>query len=157
MIDDYYTEFPAVGEAEASQDAVQEQSQNQERPTRKRGFNNPLYPNDSVTTCNGFINDIRTHEKEGRTMYFMRVGMITGSKLKEDSSGYIGDITNCDLLVGDTLKKWVQGLLRSNDSYDGVIMRFTIRNLKFTPDIYEGKPVLKSRGVLEAVSIGHLG
>lgn len=122
---------------------------------RKKGFTNPVFPNDSVTVCPGFLNAVKAVEKNSRTLYFVRVGIIHGSKQEED--GYVGDITNCDLLVGDTLGKWVQGLLRSNDSYDGVRMRFTIRNLRFTADIYDGKPVLRSRGILESVAIGHLG
>jgi len=42
------------------------------------------------------------------------------------------------------------------DPFAGIRMTFVIRNLKFTPGIYEGKPVLNSRGVLEAITIGHL-
>lgn len=82
-----------------------------EQPKRddRKGFKNPLFPNDSVTTCSGFINEIRSHQKGDDVLYFVRVGLIQGSR-KNDHDDWQGDITNCDLLVGSTLRKWAESM-----------------------------------------------
>lgn len=87
--------------------------------------------------------------------YFVRVGLIQGSR-KNEQDEWEGDITNCDLLVGATLRKWAEAMMSFKDHLAGVRMSFTIRNLKFSAGLYEGKAVLNSRGVLESITIGHL-
>ena len=139
-------DFPEVGE-----NPLAEQPKRDDR----KGFKNPLFPNDSVTTCSGFINEIRSHQKGDDVLYFVRVGLIQGSR-KNDHDDWQGDITNCDLLVGSTLRKWAESMKKFKDPFAGIRVGFVIRNLKFTPGLYEGKPVLDSRGVLETISIGHL-
>lgn len=144
-----YDDFPEVGGDSRSPGSGQAQKSD------KKGFQNTLYPNDSVTTCSGFINEIRSHEKNGDTLYFVRAGLIQGSR-KNEKDEWEGDITNCDLLIGSTLKKWAESMKQLNNPFGGIRVSFVIRNLKFVPAIFEGKPVLNSRGILEAVSIGHL-
>jgi hypothetical protein len=141
-----FNDFPEVG----SHPQLNEQ---QKRDDRKQ-FQNTLFPNDSVTTCSGFINEIRSHVKDGDTLYFVRMGLIQGSRKIE--AGWEGDITNCDLLVGSTLRKWAEAMLPFKSAYAGIRVNCVIRNLKFTAGLYEGKPVLDSRGVLECITFGHL-
>ena len=143
-----YDDFPEVGEPSQS-------DENQSKKTDRKGFQNPLYPNDSVTTCSGFLNEIRSHEKDGDTLYFVRVGLIQGSR-RNGSGDWEGDITNCDLLVGSTLKKWARAMKPLKEPYAGIRMTFTIRNLKFSLGEYDDKPVINSRGVLETITFGHL-
>jgi len=121
----------------------------------RKTFQNTVYPNDSVTTCSGFINEIRAHDKGDDVLYFVRAGLIQGSRQKE-SGDWEGDITNCDLLVGSTLKKWAESMLQYDAPFVGIRVRFVVRNLKFTPGLYEGKPVLNSRGILETITLGQL-
>lgn len=143
-----YGDFPEVGDQPQMADS---QSQKNDR----KGFQNPVFPNDSVTTCSGFINEIRSHQKGDDTLYFVRAGLVQGSR-RNDRGDWEGDITNCDLLVGSTLKKWAEAMKQFKDPFAGIRVTFVVRNLKFTPGLYEGKPVLSSRGVLEAITIGHL-
>ncbi|OZC34600.1 hypothetical protein B9Q17_10055 [Marinobacter vinifirmus] len=145
---DAYDDFPEVG----SQPQAGEQ---QQKKDDRKGFQNPVFPNDSVTTCSGFINEIRSHAKDSDTLFFVRAGLIQGAR-RNDRGEWEGDITNCDLLVGSTLRKWAESMKQFKDPFSGIRVTFVIRNLKFTPGIYEGKPVLSSRGVLEAITIGHL-
>lgn len=127
----------------------------QQKKEARRGFNNPVFPNDSLTTCSGFINEVRSHIKNDDTLYFVRVGLIQGSR-KNERDEWEGDFTNCDLLVGPTLKKWAEQMMQFKELFTGIRVNFVIRNLKFTPGIYEGKPVLNSRGILEVIEIGHI-
>lgn len=89
-----------------------------EQPKRddRKGFKNPLFPNDSVTTCSGFINEIRSHQKGDDVLYFVRVGLIQGSR-KNDHDDWQGDITNCDLLVGSTLRKWAESMKQFKEKW----------------------------------------
>ena len=143
-----YEDFPEVG-------GHSQMGEPQQKKDDRKGFQNPLFPNDSVTTCSGFINEIRSHVKDSDTLFFVRAGLIQGSRRNERGE-WEGDITNCDLLVGSTLKKWAEAMKQLKDPFAGIRVGFVIRNLKFIPAIYEGKPVLNSRGVLEAITIGHL-
>lgn len=124
--------------------------------SRKKGYQNELYANDSVTTCSGFISDIKAYQPAGSAepMFFVRVGLIQGSK--QQGTEWVGDITNCDLIAGSTLKKWAASFSQAKNPFAGIRCRFVVRNLKFVPELYEGKPVLKSRGVLEQVTFGHI-
>lgn len=121
---------------------------------KDRPFVNQLFPNDSITECNGFINEVRSHEKEGRVMYFVSVGLFQGSQ--QEGDGYKGILTNCDLLAGPTLEKWLATIANTKDPLKGIRFKFEIRNLMFKPKLYEGKAVLDSRGILETVQIGRL-
>lgn len=120
-----------------------------------KAFTNVLHPNDSLTTCGGFINEIRPKDISGKRFYFVRVGIVQGSRQGTDNN-WIGDITNCDLLVGMTLKKWVESVINLKDPLPGIKVSMAIRNLKFIPEIYDSKPVLKTRGILEKITIGYL-
>lgn len=150
-----YHEFPPVGDSPVDPQAQSSPTQSGGREQDKKGFVNAVYANDSITDCSGFINDIRSHSKDGETYYFVRAGLIQGSK-RNERGDWEGDITNCDLLVGSTLKKWAESMLKITDPMTGIRLRFAVKNLKFTPDIYEGKPVLRSRGVLETITVGHI-
>ena len=145
----YEPDFPGIDDAPFG-------DQNETGAEKKRkDFQNTLFPNDSVTMCSGFINELRFHQKSptDEGMYFARVGLIQGSK-QNDKQDWVGDITNCDLLIGSTLKSWAKGMYPCKKNLEGIRFQFTIRNLKFMPDLYEGKPVLKSRGVLEVLTVG---
>ena len=139
-------DFPEVGSQPEADSAKKDD---------RKGFQNALFPNDSVTTCSGFINEIRSHVKDGDTLFFLRVGLIQGSR-KNGNDNWEGDITNCDLLVGSTLKKWAEKMESSKDAFIGLRVSFVIRNLKFAAGIHDGKPILNSRGILEVITIGHL-
>lgn len=144
-----YAEFPEVGsEPGANSGATGDAAD-------KRGYQNTIFPNDSVTHCSGFINEIRSHVSGEKTHYFVRVGIIQGSSQGEEGR-WEGDITNCDLLVGSTLRKWVESMIGVQNPMKGVRLRFVIRNLRFIPGIHEGKPVLNNRGILETISVGHI-
>lgn len=145
---DAYDDFPEVG-------SHPQMGEQQQKKDDRKGFQNPLYPNDSVTTCSGFINEIRSYDKNGDTLFFVRAGLIDGSR-KNDNGEWVGDITNCDLLVGSTLKKWAESMKPHKEAITGIRMNFVIRNRKGVAEIYEGKPILKTKGVLEVVTIGHL-
>lgn len=119
-----------------------------------RNFINHLYPNDSLTVCDGFINEVRPHAKGDRTMYFVNVGLFQGSV--QDGDNYKGDIVNCAVLAGATLGKWLSGLAGVEDPLKGVRLRMEFRNLKFLPKLHEGKAYVDSRGILETVQIGRL-
>jgi len=151
QVEDYGI-FPKVG---VLPDLNDYQSQNSDHKSNHKGFQNTVFPNDSVTTCSGFINEIRSHQKGDEMLYFVRAGLIQGSR-KNDRGDWEGDITNCDLLVGSTLKKWAGVMMQFKDPFAGIRVTFVIRNLKFMPGLHEGKPVLNSRGVLEVINIGHL-
>ena len=148
----YEPDFPGVGDVPFNDD----ETVGAEKKNRK-GFQNTLFLNDSVTMCSGFINELRFHQKSpaDEGMYFVRVGLIQGSK-QNDKQDWVGDITNCDLLIGSTLKSWAKAMYPCKKNLEGIRFQFTIRNLKFMPDLYEGKPVLKSRGVLEVLTVGHV-
>lgn len=121
----------------------------------RKGFQNPVFPNDAITTCSGFINEIRSHQKGEDTFYFVRAGLIVGSRQNE-AQEWEGDFLNCDLLVGSTMKKWAESMIGVGSMLSGIRVNLTIRNLKFTPGLYEGKPILNSKGVLEVMQIGHI-
>lgn len=142
------SDFPEVGGEINSQE-------DREEGKKQNSFINQLFPNDSVTKCDGFINEIRSHNTDEDTLYFLRVGLIQGSERSEDGS-WRGQITNCDLLAGKTVKKWISSIMDVKSSMNGVRVQFHIRNLKFSPGIHEGKPVMNSKGVLEKVVIGQL-
>jgi len=144
-----YADFPEVqGEGKAADQPSQDKGS-------RKGYQNEIFSNDSLTTCDGFMNEVKSHTKGEETMYFARVGLLMGSK-KNDQGEWVGDIVNCDLLVGSTLRKWAEYTAPIDKPFRGVRMKFKIRNLKFSPGIHEGKPVLNSRGVLETVTFGHL-
>lgn len=138
-------EFPVVDE-----------NQTGKKKSDKKGYQNFLYPNDSVRESAGFINEIRCHEKDGEKLYFVRAGLLQGSKKNDQTGEWEGDIVNVDLLVGPTLKKWAETSIQCNATLSGVKMRMVVRNLKFAAGIYDGKPVLDNRGTLEEFKIGHL-
>ena len=121
---------------------------------RPRGQNR-LRPNDSLTRCPGFINAIQQHEANGRTYYAIRVGLLQGSK-KNEKDEWIGDITNCYLLLGPTLRKWAETMHGLEDPFRGVRCILTIRNLKFYLGTHNDEPVVRSRGALETITFGHL-
>ena len=121
---------------------------------RPRGQNR-LRPNDSLTRCQGFINAIQRHEANDKTYYSIRVGLLQGSK-KNEQDEWIGDITNCYLLLGPTLRKWAETLPELEDPFHGVRCILTIRNLKFYLGTHHDEPVVRSRGVLETITFGHL-
>jgi len=128
-----------------------------EQPAKrdKKGFQNTLFPSDCLTSCSGFINEVKSRSKDGNTLYFARLGLIMGSK-KNDNDEYVGNIVNADLLVGSTLQKWAEACSKNPEGLNGIRMRFEIRNLVFEPGIYNDKPVLDSRGILETVKFGHI-
>lgn len=142
-----YSESAQAHSGEKSTDA---------QPRSRKGYQNEVYANDSITHCGGFISDIRMYQQPGSSepMYFVRVGLIQGSKKQGDE--WVGDITNCDLLAGVTLKKWAAAFADTKNPFAGLRCRFVVKNLKFVPELYEGKPVLKSRGTLEQVTFGHI-
>lgn len=131
-----------------------DQNANQAGTQKAKPFINQLYPNDSLTVCNGFINEVRAHTKGDRTMYFVSVGLFQGSIQEGDD--YKGDITNCDVLAGSTLEKWLAGLAGIENPLKGIRMRMEFRNLKFLPKLHDGKAYVDSRGILETVQFGHL-
>lgn len=126
-----------------------------DQKNNRKGYQNTLFPNDSITEASGFINEVRCHEKDGEKLFFVRVGLIQGSR-KNDEGNWEGDIANVDLLIGSTLKKWAETMIEFNATLSGLKIRFVIRNLKFSAGMYENKPVLNSRGILEEFTIGHL-
>lgn len=152
MNNGYADDFPGISDTSLKD----EDSIGSEKKNRK-GFQNQLFLNDSVTMCSGFINELRFHQKDpdDEGLYFVRVGLIQGSKLN-DKQDWVGDITNCDLLIGSTLKAWAKAMHPCKKNLEGIRFQFTVRNLKFIPELYEGKAVLKSRGVLEVISVGHV-
>ena len=144
-----YADFPELqGQEKTTSQPAQEKGS-------RKGYQNEIYSNDSLTTCDGFMNEVKSHVKGDETLYFARVGLLMGSK-KNEQDEWVGDIVNCDLLVGSTLRKWAEYTAPIEKPFRGVRMKFKIRNLKFTAGIHEGKPVLNSRGVLETVTFGHL-
>lgn len=147
-------DFPDVAEEYFSGGGAGVAVPDSEQKDKRRGYKNEIFANDSLTICSGFVSAVKPHVKGEDTLYFARVGLIQGSKQEEGA--WVGDITNCDLLVGSTLKKWAEEVAGVEDLFKGVRMTFRIRNLKFTAGIYEGKPVLNSRGILEMVTFGHL-
>lgn len=52
--------------------------------------------------------------------------------------------------------KWAEAMSKFTDPLVGVKMNFEVRNLVFTPGIYNDKPVMETRGLLETVKFGHL-
>ena len=91
----YEPDFPGVGDVPFYDgEAVGAEKKN------RKEFQNTLFPNDSVTMCSGFINELRFHQKSpaDEGMYFVRVGLIQGSK-QNDKQDLVEDITNCDLLI----------------------------------------------------------
>lgn len=121
----------------------------------RKGFQNALYPSDSLTQCSGFINEIKEVTKGDKTMYFARVGLIVGSE-KNENDEYQGNIVNADLYVGSTLQKWAETLSKVTEPLKGIRLRVEIRNLAYTAGIHNDKPVLNSRGILETVKFGHI-
>lgn len=120
----------------------------------KKPFSNQLYPNDSLTVGLGFINDVSEYLAPGAAepMYFFRVGMMQGSVQSE--AGWVGDISNYDLIAGATLRKFAKSLKNHPDLMKGVRVTMEVRNLKSFAEIYEGAAVLRTRGVLESMKIG---
>ena len=131
-----------------------DENTNQTGGKKGKPFINQLYPNDSLTVCDGFINEVRRHTKDDRTMYFVSVGLFQGSV--QDGDDYKGDITNCDVLAGPTLEKWLATMAGVEDPLKGIRLRMEFRNLKFLPKLHEGKAYVDSRGILETVQIGRL-
>ena len=121
---------------------------------KNKVFINQLYPNDSLTVSDGFINEVRTHTKDSRTMYFVSVGIFQGSIL--EGAEYKGDITNFDVLAGPTLEKWLSNMVGSENPLKGVRLTMEFRNLKFLPKLHDGKAYVDSRGILETIKIGKL-
>ncbi len=144
-------EFPVLDEEQGTQGSDVGNGQHD----GPKPYLNRVFPNDAITRCDGFINDLKSHTKDDETFFFVRVGLIQGSTLSNDQK-WRGDITNCDLLVGSTLKKWAEKMGSVGDALEGIRVNFTIKNLKYIPELYEGNPVLRSRGILEKVSFGRL-
>jgi hypothetical protein len=151
------SETDMAGAAQQQPYYGEQQKAEQDKPAaKKKSFQNEVFANDSIMTCSGFISDIQSYQKtpSSEPMYFVRVGLIQGSKLVNGE--WVGDITNCDLLAGVTLTKWAAKMAQLKNPLVGIRCRFVVKNLKFVPELYEGKPVLKSRGILEQVSFGHI-
>lgn len=47
-----------------------------DQKNNRKGYQNTLFPNDSITEASGFINEVRCHEKDGEKLFFVRVGLI---------------------------------------------------------------------------------
>lgn len=119
-------------------------------------FSPKVNPNDAVTHCSGFINDVRVNMKDPENpLYFIRCGLITGSE-KDENNEWQGKIQNVDLLCGHSVISFAGVIARNSDIFKGIRFSFSIRNLFFDPVIVEGKPFLNTRGILEAVSVGKL-
>lgn len=139
--------FPAVGDAEEGTSDSK----------AKKPIKYALAPNDSLTLGGGFINEIRSYIPPGKTdddaLYFARIGLIQGSE-KDANDQWVGVISNYDVLMGRGLRKLAKSLAGNADALKGVRFNFKIRNLTTSAEIYENKPVQRSRGVLEAAEIG---
>ena len=144
-----FSEFnPDFPELEVS---TVEASSEREPTKRRRGtFKNVVRENDSLTTCPGFINQVR--QVDG--VYYVKAGLIAGSSPSGD--GFRANIHNVELRVGPTLKKWAQTYGGLDRSCAGVRLSFVIRNLQYLARIKDGKPVLDTRGTIETITFGHL-
>lgn len=117
-------------------------------------FSPKINPNDSITRCSGFINEVKVNNKDpNKPLYFIRCGLITGS-VKDEEDKWQGKMQNVDLLCGRSLVLFAGVIARNSDVFKGVKFSFCIRNLFFEPVIVEDKPYLNTRGILEAVSVG---
>lgn len=121
----------------------------------KKPFLNTLFVNDSLTTCDGFVNGIREYVKNDKVMYFFSVGLIIGS-VQNETGDYKGEIINCDLLAGATLQKWSAAFANNAEILKGVRFTLEIRNLKFIPKIHDNKSFMDSKGILETIKVGKL-
>lgn len=126
---------------------------------KKTSFRNFIRNTDAVTQGSGYINEVRPYQKDSEnTLWFVRLGLIVGTV--QDTSGEPDarkpEFQNCDLLVGSTLRRWAEAMHASNADISRLRCRFKIRNLRFISDIYEGQPVLNSKGILETIEIGYL-
>lgn len=129
----------------------------------KKPFTNALRQTDSVLKATGYINEIRSYTPPGSesTMYFVRVGMISGRRPIGDGEGggqnFENVFQNAEFLVGKTLRYWAEAISGLSDNPFGKVKcKMTIRNAVFIPGIHEGKPVLDSRGILEVVEFGNI-
>ena len=143
-------EFPEMGSVEG---AVVEQPY---RPPLR----NAVASKDCLTTATGFIVSIRQHERESdmQCMYFVSAGLFVGSVKDEAApTGWRGRIQNCDLIVGPALWKWAEAMYyfaQKGEQLKRIRCNLVIRNLRYQADLHDGKPVLRSRGVLEQVVYG---
>ncbi|WP_018694197.1 hypothetical protein [Algicola sagamiensis] len=141
-------DFPDFNEQENPQSST-------ENKKEKKHFINQLQYSDSLLQCEGFINGINEAKKDGRSLFFAKVGLIQG-RIPDGDDRYKFRITNCDLLIGKTLEKWAAEFLAHADLLNGLVMRFEIRNLTFEPVLHDGKAYLNNKGVLETVQFGSL-
>lgn len=131
---------------------IQEQSPNK---PRKNGFTNTIKHNDAITVCDGFVHECKEYNNGDSMLYFLRVGLLNGSQ-KDKDDVWTDRIVNCDLLAGPTITKWCSHIVSTDSTPTKMRLRFTIKNLRFFPEIYNEKPVLRSKGTLETIEIGHI-
>lgn len=125
-------------------------AQNGKSAKTRTPYKNVIRENDSMTICPGFINQVRKVDEN----YFIKAGLIIGSVMSSD--GWRGDITNVELRLGHTLKKWAEAFGQIGNKASGVRVTFKIRNLKFSAKLKDDKPMLESRGIIETITFGHL-
>lgn len=133
---------------------AQESSQQVGEPEQRKRFQNNLFDTDSLTKARGFINEIKKVGDGDSANYFVRAGLFTGSE-PDGQNGYKPVIVNYDLLIGSTLRKFAESL-KGTDTLKGVPVGLEIRNLHSIPEIYEGKPSKRDRGILEVIHVGFL-
>lgn len=117
----------------------------------KGEYKNTLGNNDSVTQCDGFINQVR----EVSGSFYVKAGLIFGSSVGSGQDNR-ANITNVELRVGPTLKLWARCYDHSNKENARIRLSFTIRNLRFGIKNKENRSFLESRGTVETIKYGHI-
>lgn len=119
-------------------------------PARTRRINR------QIQTFTGFINELKPLKKDDKTLYFARLGLVSGRE-EDGQGGYRNFIQNAELLLSASLEKWAALMLDNGGlpaGYDKLIHHFEVSALQFRPVVVEGKPYLNSRGFLESIRLG---
>ena len=120
----------------------------------KKPFENKLNPNDDITLAKGFIHDINVFSKDGKDVFFVNVGLKKGSAFVDGA--WVTNFENASLVLGVTLRKLGETLSCRPDFFKGIIMDMEIKNYRSSPSIYNDKPVVDRKGVLESLKIGFI-
>jgi len=155
---DHNNDFPSITFPEETANTSDE-SELKDLKSDKVNFTNQIFQNDSLTRCSGFINAIKKYQKNNETIYFVRVGLLQGSKKEKDGS-WSGDITNCELIAGKTIKHLFKNFELHEEMViemiQGVRCHFEIRNLKYSAIQKDGKAFLNAKGIIESVKFGYI-
>ncbi len=112
-----------------------------------------------VTTGYAYINEFKKHVKKedhgsGLDLYFVKLSLITGKITSEGATKNKFRFQYLDLIVDKKLHNFAKNICDTNSNFlKKQMCKVTISNSHFTSEVYKGKPMLNTAGVLTGIEI----